>query len=352
MTHDLFAAALQQAVDIARQAPSSHNCQPWSIHYDAAARCGRLSIDRRRALRSLPSLEREMLMSCGIFFEYLSALLNCAGTPLTWRWENAPTHLLSFAPAAPTTPDHAAYRQLAQLIAERHTARAAYLPTRIDEAQRMQLLTLFNGTASSLSIAGDEHARRQLAQLTARHAALDFSDRQAWRETYQYIRFNERLPADDGFHLHHLFGPVSTSFKRFFQLAFHPRLSRLAAGLRLPAYMAQGLAQRVAEGPQYLALSLSDESAENLFATGMRLGRLWLTLQHWGWGLHPLSVLVQHTEARRELAATLALSAPPVFFARFGHLQQPGSATPRRSWQSILTAPPPSESAHLGNDAP
>lgn len=98
MTQDLFAAALQQAVDIARQAPSSHNCQPWSLHYDTDARCGRLAIDRRRALQSLPSLEREMLMSCGIFFEYLSALLYCAGSPLAWRWEHGPTHLLSFAP--------------------------------------------------------------------------------------------------------------------------------------------------------------------------------------------------------------------------------------------------------------
>ncbi|SUI84114.1 Uncharacterised protein [Serratia marcescens] len=235
MTQDLFAAALQQAVDIARQAPSSHNCQPWSLHYDADARCGRLAIDRRRALQSLPSLEREMLMSCGIFFEYLSALLNCAGSPLAWRWENGPTHLLSFAPAAPAAPDRAAHRQLAQLIGERHTARAAYQPTPINEAQRMQLQTLFDGTASSLSIAGDERARRRVAQLTARHAALDFSDRQAWRETYQYIRFNERQPTDDGFHLHHLFGPVSPAFKRFFQVAFHPRLSRLATGLRLPA---------------------------------------------------------------------------------------------------------------------
>ena len=352
MTQDLFAAALQQAVDIARQAPSSHNCQPWSLHYDADARCGRLAIDRRRALQSQPSLEREMLMSCGIFFEYLSALLNCAGSPLAWRWENSPTHLLSFAPAAPAAPDRAAHRQLAQLIGERHTARAAYQPTPINEAQRMQLQTLFDGTASSLSIAGDERARSRVAQLTARHAALDFSDRQAWRETYQYIRFNERQPTDDGFHLHHLFGPVSPAFKRFFQVAFHPRLSRLATGLRLPAYMAQGLAQRVAEGPQYLALCLNDESAEHLFATGMRLGRLWLTLQHWGWGLHPISVLVQHAEARRELAATLALSAPPVFFARFGHLQQWGSAAPRRSWQSILTAPPSGECAHPGNDSP
>lgn len=352
MTHDVFAAALQQAVDIARQAPSSHNCQPWTIHYDAATQCGRLAIDRRRALRSLPSLEREMLMSCGIFFEYVSALLNCAGAPLAWRWEKTSTQLLSFTPAKAVTPDRAAYQQLAQLIAARHTARAAYRPTQIDDMQQMRLHALFDGTASSLSITCDEHARRRVAQLTARHAALDFSDRQAWRETYQYIRFNERHPTDDGFHLHHLFGPVSTSFKRFFQLAFHPRLNRLATALRLPAYMAQGLAQRVAEGPQYLALSLHDESAENLFTTGMRLGRLWLTLQHWGWGLHPLSVLVQHAEARRDLTETLTLADPPVFFARFGHLQQSGSATPRRSWQNILTAPPSGESTYPGSDSP
>ncbi|VEA70687.1 Nitroreductase family [Serratia rubidaea] len=343
MTHEPFERALQRALDIARLAPSSHNCQPWLVHYDAATRSGTLAIDRRRALRGLPSLEREMLMSCGIFFEYLSALLGYAGRPIDWRWVGDGRHaasdtLIVFSPAAELAPDADAHRLLAQAITQRHTARSVYQPTRIDDEQYMQLNALFAGTAATLSIEPDVPQRAEIARLIARHAALDFADRRAWQETYQFIRFDERRPADDGFCLHHLFGPVSTSFKYTFRLAFHPRLHWLTTGLRLPERMAKGLADLVAQGPQYLAIGLQEESREALFMVGMRLGRLWLVLQDWGWGLHPLSVLVQHAAPRRELAAALALDEQPVFFARFGHLQQPGSATPRRSWQNILTA--------------
>ncbi|AVJ19729.1 prodigiosin biosynthesis protein PigM [Serratia sp. JUb9] len=343
MMHESFVLALQHALDIARLAPSSHNCQPWSVHYDVVTRCGTLAIDRRRALCGLPSLEREMLMSCGIFFEYLSALLGYAGRPIEWRWVGdghgtASDVLIAFSPAAERRADADAHRLLTQAIAQRHTARSCYQPTRINDEQYIRLKELFAGTAATLSIEQDASLRADIAQLIARHAALDFADRRAWQETYQFIRFDERRPADDGFCLHHLFGPVSGSFKYAFRLAFHPRLHRFTTGLRLPERMAKGLADLVAQGPQYLAIGLKEECNEALFMTGMRLGRLWLVLQDWGWGLHPLSVLVQHAAPRRELAAALALDEQPVFFARFGHLQQPGSATPRRSWQNILTA--------------
>ena len=194
---------------------------------------------------------------------------------------------------------------------------------------------------SVLHLSQGESIRHAVAHLTARYAALDFSDPQAWQETYSFIRFNERQPTEDGFYLYNLFGPVSRLFKCFFQVAFHPKLNALTTRLQLPTIMARGLAKQVGEGPQYLALSLKEESDKHLFIAGMKLGRLWLTLHAWGWGLHPISVLVQHASAQHALTETLALTNPTVFFARFGHVQQFGAATPRRSWQSILTLSQP-----------
>ncbi|WP_233527586.1 prodigiosin biosynthesis protein PigM [Serratia sp. PAMC26656] len=342
MRNDAFEQALQNGVDIARLAPSSHNCQPWSVRYHADTQQGWVTIDRPRALKGLPSLEREMLMSCGLFFEYVSTLLKHAGYPLDWRWEG--THrddpvggLISFTPAMPITADINAYSQLAKAITERRTVRAPYQPTQVNPIQQACLHTLFDGSPVTLHFYQGEPVRHAVAHLTTRYASLDFSHHQAWQETYQFIRFNERQYTEDGFYLHNLFGPVSNLFKCVFRIAFHPKLTPLATRLQLPAMMAKGLAKQVGEGPQYLAMSLQDESDEHLFIAGMTLGQLWLTLHSWGWGLHPISVLVQHASARHALSDTLALVNPAVFFARFGHLQQSGAATPRRSWQSILT---------------
>ncbi|WP_315708294.1 prodigiosin biosynthesis protein PigM [Brenneria uluponensis] len=355
MVNDAFEQALQNAINIARLAPSSHNCQPWSVHYDAVTRCGGVAIDRQRALKGLPSLEREMLMSCGIFFEYLSTLLKYSGYPLDWQWVGAQQNgstdmLISFAPGAPCVADLAAYQQWVQRISDRHTVRTAYQPTQVNEQQQAQLYALFDRSPVTCNIKYGEATRHDVAFLTANYASLDFADQQAWRETYHYIRFNEQQAAEDGFYLHHLFGPVSCGFRWFFRIAFHPRLSWLAKRLRLPASMAKGLAELVVEGPQYLALSLEHESDENLFIAGMKLGQLWLMLQSWGWSLHPISVLVQHATARRALADTARLTGLPVFFARFGQHRQSGIPTPRRAWQRILTTTQHSFSPENGAD--
>ncbi|WNJ95177.1 hypothetical protein RND59_13730 [Vibrio ruber] len=342
-----FEQNLAAAIEIARSAPSSHNCQPWAVHYSPLSRTGYLAIDRRRALKGLPSLENEMLMSCGIFFQHIEALMRNAGTPLQWVWFDT-SHatsplpgdqdgLICFFPGDLQPTNSEAYSALAEQIRQRHTNRMPYESTQLSALQQFRLQEIFTDSPAHLDIWQDQVSRKQVADLVYQYAALDFADKQAWQETYSFIHFDKDKPVEDGFYLHHLFGKIPAYAEWLFRIGFHPKLNRFTRLLRLPQVMAREFSKLTRQGPQYLALSLAEPSQRNLFLTGMTLARLWLLLQQWGWGIHPLSVLVQHDLPKATLANTLGMTHLPIFFARFGQIKIASDVSPRRHLNSILT---------------
>ncbi|MDW6004027.1 hypothetical protein [Vibrio mangrovi] len=347
MSTQSFEQKLTDAIEVARSAPSSHNCQPWAIHY-SSSRMGCLAIDRNRALKGLPSLENEMLMSCGIFFQHIQALMQNAGVPLNWAWYDEshtatlplPSHqegLLCFYPEEPGMENPEAYRELSGLIQNRHTNRMPYETTELSALQQSRLQEIVTDSPVQLELWQDEASRKKVAALVYRYAALDFADKRAWQETYSFIHFDKNKPVDDGFFLHHLFGKLPSYAEWLFRIGFHPGLNPLTRLLRLPQLMARGFSKLVEQGPQYLALSVPEPNRHNLFLTGMTLAQLWLTLQQWGWSVHPLSVLVQHDLPKATLAKTLGMAHLPVFFARFGQIKVAAEVSPRRASSSILT---------------
>ncbi|KUI99485.1 hypothetical protein [Vibrio sp. MEBiC08052] len=342
-----FEPNLAGAIEIARSAPSSHNCQPWAVHYSPSSQAGYLAIDRRRALKGLPSLENEMLMSCGIFFQHIETLMRNAGTPLQWTWfdefhatptlPHAQDGLICFSPAGLQPANPEAYYDLADQIQHRHTNRMPYETTKLSALQQFRLQEIFTDSPVRLDLWQDQMSRRQVADLVYQYAALDFADKRAWQETYSFIHFDKNKPVEDGFYLHHLFGKIPAYVEWLFRIGFHPKLNPFTRLLRLPQFMAREFSKLTGQGPQYLALSLADPNQHNLFLTGMMLARLWLLLQQWGWGIHPLSVLVQHDLPKTTLANTLGMTHQPIFFARFGQIKIAADVSPRRQLDSILT---------------
>ncbi|MDW6092931.1 hypothetical protein [Vibrio rhizosphaerae] len=342
-----FEHNLAGAIDIARSAPSSHNCQPWAVHYSPLSRKGYLAIDRRRALKGLPSLENEMLMSCGIFFQHIETLMRYAGTPLQWTWfddsdtssplPNDQDGLICFSPGDLQVANSEAYFYLAEQIQQRHTNRMPYETTTLSALQQFRLQEIFSDSPVQLNMWQDQVSRKHVADLVYQYAALDFADKQAWQETYSFIHFDKNKPAEDGFYLHHLFGKIPAYAEWLFRIGFHPKLNPFTRLLRLPQFMAREFSKLTGQGPQYLALSLPEPNQHNLFLAGRMLARLWLLLQQWGWGIHPLSVLVQHDLPKATLAKTLGMTHLPIFFARFGQIKIAADISPRRHLDSILT---------------
>ncbi|WMN62022.1 hypothetical protein NI389_19680 (plasmid) [Pseudoalteromonas xiamenensis] len=331
---DGFYEALERAIETARLAPSSHNCQPWRVDYSLLSQEVCVGFDSHRVLRGLDSLEREMFISAGVFTHFLTALLACQGYQLNWQWQGEQEGRRVLATSAITKLSKGAdvdeYHALSQRIRERHTIRSAFKPEAVD----IDSLETIVQHASCHFFSAD-HVGTNLGNLTKQYAALDFTNKSAWEETYNYIRFDEDEFAEDGFYLRNLFGPVSKPFRLLFRYGFHPTMMPINKRLGLAKKMAVGLGELVESGPYYLALSPKENSQEALFECGYELGVLWLHMQKQGIGLHPISVLVQHETARKALAQSLQCP-PPAFFARLGHIDQSGVDAPRRSVESIL----------------
>lgn len=370
-----FADALTRAAEIARWAPSSHNSQPWRAVRLAGRRVPSLPeaaegiepvvlvLDRARMLKALPSLRHEMYLSCGMFLGLLVAALEAQGHACALRWlpeepraqgvegleaEFGGQALVAvLARPGGRAPDEAALAELARLAAARRTYRAPFLDRPLSEADAEALFAAawspeLTGGAGAVRPEYSPAVIARAADLVARHGALDFADRAAWAETYRYIHFDPDAPAEDGFHLASLVGPVSPARRRLMQVAFAPGVMRLLRAFGLPQRMGRELGALVARSPALLSCGLSGHQPgpKALLQAGARLMEVWLNAERLGVAIHPVSVMVQHDEPRRELERACGIRGRAVFFARLGYADAAKGfgPTPRRPVDGILAA--------------
>ncbi|NHZ38061.1 nitroreductase family protein [Massilia rubra] len=374
-----FEENLLQAVDIARQAPSSHNCQPWKLVHIEDRRMRAqlmpahawpehgqlllLGIDRKRTLRALPSLALEMQLSCGMFLGLLSAAFDALGFDCNWHWLDT---LDTQAPAAmpflqsleqghgcrglvllalqpQRVPDATALAGLQDSVRQRRTHRAPFAEGSCSDMVLAQLLERhwpeqLTGDQLHIRVERSPAFIARAADLVRQFAALDFSSYRAWKETYRYLHFDPRKPAEDGFYLHSLMGPMSPLRTRIMQCVLAPEVMQVLRIVRVPHKMAAQLAALVEDSAQLLSCSLpSDELASPVMVqAGARLMEVWLNAQRLGLALHPLSVMLQHDRARGELQRLAGGDRRIVFFARLGAIRQRHGECLRRPLAAII----------------
>ncbi|HEY6035948.1 MAG TPA: hypothetical protein VIV58_16850 [Kofleriaceae bacterium] len=350
---------LRDAVDVARLAPSSHNCQPWALcevesndtartlatwlsePWRAGERWLVLSIDRARALSALPSLATEMRLSCGMFLELLVASLDesghavrvvpCEGRPPIAGYPGS-WHALAAIAISPGVPRFAAWRTC--LVADRHTNRAPYQARSLGAAERAMLAAAASRVRDredvSLELVTAPAAIRAAGTFVGRHASIDFADLQAWTETFQYIRFDTE-PTADGFPITQLFGPLPTPVRTFLRIALSPPVMRVARHLGVPRVMAHELGKLVGSAPLLACVSVTSDSPHAELAAGGVAMDLWMRATAAGLALHPVSSVLQHAELRVPFQRLVAPRGRAVFFARVGFPTATFSPTPRRS---------------------
>lgn len=373
MTPD-FAEHLRRAVDVARRAPSSHNSQPWRVTHVAdrgkrpdlpALPAGRqavlLSFDTGRMLKSLPSLRFEMYLSCGLFLGLLVEALEAQGYPCEALWlcdgvevtgtEQGPEDLVLLA-VGPREPGHGPERgedfeRLQALARARRTVRAPFGNEPVGEADAAGLVRAdrpaeLTGGLLSVRIETGRAEIARIGRLVEAYGALDFSNYAAWSETYRYIHFDQTRPAEDGFYLSSLVGPVSRTRSRLMRIAFAPAVMQVLRVVGLPRKLAKELGALVAGSPGLLSCALPDRrpGAKALVQAGARLMEIWLNAQRLGIAVHPVSVMLQHDEPRREVETLFGEPGRVVFLARFGYAaaQAADVPSPRRPVDGVLAA--------------
>ncbi|MBS2964634.1 hypothetical protein KGA66_16375 [Actinocrinis puniceicyclus] len=383
-----FPDALREATRIAALSPSSHNCQPWALAHlagpqarRAAARVLReesaageqrylaLALDRDRQLSALPAHRLEMLLSCGLYGQLLVRALAAQGwilaqdtflpphepggdahdaSPLHPDWPRHWTALsvLKFVPdSLPGAPGRGnTSESVAELRATAQARRTNRAPYRREPLERTVLAALAGtgtGTGTALSTGAGVHVRhlsspwerKRFAGLIRRHGGRDFSDLDAWRETHSYIRSAQQsAELGDGFTFAQLFGPLPPPRRRLMQFALAPGTMRTLRHLGYPRLLAGQLAAIAEATPTISVLTLPSDrpTAAQVLRAGAYLTDYWLSATRADLVLHPLSILIQHDDAREGLEAAFALPGRAFFAARLGRPTADFPRTARR----------------------
>ncbi len=372
-----LSARIGQAVEIARWAPSSHNCQPWRLlpisrstgerYVKEQGKAGKtawvvLALDRSRELKALPSLETEMYLSCGMFLGLFWEAMVAQGVDCRVGWPRqdwlegelgeleddlglTPLVVLALEPQGET--DSVVLSRLHEAALNRRTLRGPYDSEALPQDTLERLLatrwpSTITGNSLNITIEQEPTWVARTANLVRRYASRDFSRYRVWRETYRYIHFDESASAEDGFYLSNLMGPVSDQRRNLMRWLLNPKVVQVLRFVGVPRLMARQLAGKVEHSPQLLTASLpgEEQSPRSLVQAGTRLMELWLQAHACGLAFHPISVLLQYDDSRHDLQEILAPTERIVFFARLGKGAPPAGRNPRRKVTDITTIPP------------
>lgn len=349
MTETRILADIMSATNIARTSPSSHNCQPWKLKLldeqdlqkitankprnDKDCAFLQLQFDKQRLLNTLPSLRAEMYLSCGGFFALFCDALRGLGYAIETQWVDNEEVLVNIQICREQDINKETLLAMKRTGQKRKTNRGLYKQVTTSDDKIRSLFPDTPQTTLHL-IESDEQIKR-IAGLVKTYSSLDFSNKHVWEETYSYIRFDDEQPAEDGFFLHNLFGPVSPIYKQLFRFGLHPNNHWLYNSLGIPKVMAKGLAELVENTPQLMAISIDQWNTKTQFDAGEALNIFWRRCTQNNLAIHPLSVLLQNDEPKKELQTELQCNKPLVFIARIGIPEVSASESPRRSAESI-----------------
>ncbi|PSM42766.1 RedV protein [Streptomyces dioscori] len=388
---------MREAADIAALGPSSHNCQPWGVAWPTGRGARRaverlvdeapadgpeasdstsgvrgtegrdtdeyviLALDRERELTSLPAHAVEMLASCGAYLQVLLRSLALqgwstdrirfvepptggrtggaydTGRPLGGTWPVSWSPLCAVRLRRTDEPA-GSLAELRRTALARRTNRAPYRPDAVEPAVLDALSAPSTGVAEGAEVTVRhlvaDSERAAFAGLVARHGGRDFSHRQAWRETYSFVRRDEAeaRARGDGFPLSQLFGPLSAPRRHALRLALAPTTMSVLRHAGYHRVLARQLARVVRPTPVVVAMGLTDTSpgVEATVRGGARLAEYWLRATEAGLALHPVSVVLQHDDVRKELQDRLGLPGRTFFVSRLGRPLTDFPRSPRR----------------------
>ncbi|MFD9885635.1 RedV protein [Streptomyces alboflavus] len=234
-------------------------------------------------------------------------------------------------------------RTLRAAARARRTNRAPYRPQPVRPALLDGLLAPSGCAAARGADVTVRHLtsgadRAVFADFVAEHGGRDFSHREAWRETYAFLRADrsEAAARGDGFALDQLFGPLSWPSRQALRAALAPATMRLLAPVGYDRFvgrrLAHGLARMVRPTPAVVAMSFdrTEPTLADAVKGGARLADYWLCATTAGIALHPVSVVLQHEDLRAAFQSSLRIPGRAFFVSRLGWPVTEFPCSPRR----------------------
>lgn len=356
---------LKQAFHQANLAPSSHNCQPWmSFIVESTQQQQQIKeqlqletlpviifgLDKNRCLSSLPIHQREMHLSLGAYIQAFLEALTPTLEPITlWVSDDShqnpiqkntadnfvPLMVLSFKSITPKTNQ----TRFAGQLASRRTHRLQYQNTAPSKKQLDMIQHAFsyldpNQTIKiNQSIHLDQSSIDQFCYCIKKHANKEFTDQYAWKETYQYFRWNKEHGEEsgDGFRITHVLGAMNQWMVSIYRRILSPKTMKILSRLKIPTLLAADMSKKFHSSKAIFSLSFNSEapSIHEEIVAGSYLLNFWLRAEQQNLSIWPCSILLQHEDSRLECQSRLKLKGTCFFTGKIGSAINKHDPAPR-----------------------
>lgn len=356
---------LNQAINLAKFAPSSHNSQPWQIALvksqsgkeiiDKFCNLGEinadyyliLSLNQERCLNSLAAHDLEMSLSCGAFLESLTIALASQNLQAIPSWYNSsinsnplpesialpstwiPISIIAIGRAQEVIGNDIAKEKVA-FFQKRITNRGPYQKIQIPAALIQKLKTSQSFSfpeihhQCQITLIEEPNQIEQVGTFFKSHSRIEVTEPSVWKETYQWMHFGEGKiqQAEDGLPVTQLLGSLSPLSQQVYKVLLSPPSVRLLNSVGLADYIASEYAKLIEDAPLLVYFNFNSEDPS--LKTQLGGGALWLNFclnaTAAGLAVQPMSVVLQHPDIRSCFQEKFYLpSGRGFFFCRIGY---------------------------------
>lgn len=320
-TPTLSQPTIRDVVDLARQAPSVYNSQPWSWRIDGNAL--ELYGDWKRLLPETDPRGRELVLSCGVALHQAQVAAHGLGwqTEVARLPEGSDSALLArikLSPAQPTSSD----LQMLDTLHQRRTDRRQFSSWLVPDERLAKLAATAEGWGAIATPVTDANLRRQVETLLDDAAAVQAGDPSVLREQSNWV---DRGGLD---------GIPSTVI---------PDQVAVPGGRFAPGALEDhDLEDEKSDG--LVVLSTLHDDRRSWLQAGEALDDLWLEATRSGLAVLPLTQVVEVQRTREALRRdVLVSSAVPQVLVRIGWPSTTRSTLPsvaHRTLSDVLTQTP------------
>ena len=179
-----------------------------------------------------------------------------------------------------------------------------------------------NVSRLSVKLISDPRLITQVGDFIGSHADIEFTDKAAWAETFQYFRRSKKNSESegDGFPVTQVLGAMPALMKRLYQLVMSPLNMSFLTKLGFAKLLAKDLVRKFGSANAIYILSFPTEAptVEKQVVTGGYLLDFWLRAKSQGLSLWPVSIILQHDHIREKFQKQFELEGRAYFVGKMG----------------------------------
>ena len=279
--------------EIAHNAPSADNSQPW--RFIVSTNKISITYDANRVLnKTFPADNIATCISMGSVVEAISQA--CVEHKIKFTVDTTPTTSNDYASYACFSFDHELSEKFTLKktpLSIRHTNRFAYKEQKPNKQDVETLIDKLNVDSTNIKWIEDRNHIKDIAALIKMASEIRFQTRQVHEWLMQSLRFDKRQSTEDGLHISTLDLPhLGGVFMKFIAPWERTALLNKAGMYKL---MATIEAQPISKAPGIMFFSCKNTPNAQLQA-GRDLFKLWVALNESGLAVHPYFVITDQVK--------------------------------------------------------